>query len=806
LSRSFQANSIPDSIEQWFLVGHLCFFEALFARIEQFVLGYDEKQKRREALWYLLAEPHRPLPGTGETLAKESSRFWADVFRKLKRIKIETESEDEALNRVRRHGMRLIELLCSPSDRKDQAMFLVFDEAHDLTTTHLDGRTTGDPECRSRVSRFRMLRRSLRRIGEHGGDDSKYDERILPLFSIMTDTTSRLTNFQPHNDVNSSRKEITKSPGRKMFPPIIIMPTVDAGARDFLATCDPMEVQKPERLIAFGRIAWSVMNKGEKAMSIRKLRRLAISKLIRWDPGKLDSLYREYAEEKTAARKFLACLGPRLALQLGSFCHDTRELVASHMMCLEHVGPAHQLLARYISEPILAEASATATANHGWAVPLEFLLTKIQHGVVDSGFRGELVTKVVLCLAVEDAQQQLLKQKKSSIEDLKKPRTAGEDKSDEKESGEKEFGGDFPYSKPIKVRHFLNCLFRQTTLERRPDDSSEYDAKRGKVGPGGRKNATSKNEIPEPPAPESVPSKDGIPNPETTFSEWLHTRLAGGENDPNSDHLTGQLTDHSRAVLNGTIFFNHWIRANGPLSPSLLVKCWNRNAAIMCKTNATGADFAIPVMMEGSETRAAASQLGKCTRGTWTKRQQDAASEVLSYILIQTKNRFESTDPQRVKEMSYCAPVGNDLGTPNFVNHTPRNPYISLLLELHTKPARKRNVEMLWTRAAYADEVEGYKKKEIAAKATIPGVTKTQYTADRAEKAYKAAETHYNELKFQIPIVAFGLDELTYKCLENRPHTKAKLEQLLTMSLDAINRFNGGPVREELLESRVSGE
>ena len=55
----------------------------------------------------------------------------------------------------------------------------------------------------------------------------------------------------------------------------------------------------------------------------------------------------------------LACLGPRIALQTGSFVTIARELIASYMMTLLRVGTDHdQLEGCYPSEPILAEASA----------------------------------------------------------------------------------------------------------------------------------------------------------------------------------------------------------------------------------------------------------------------------------------------------------------------------------------------------------------------------------------------------------------------------------------------------------------
>jgi hypothetical protein len=94
------------------------------------------------------------------------------------------------------------------------------------------------------------------------------------------------------------------------------MPTIDLAANDLPITCDPSEVQKASRLMLFGRVAWSVMLKTRSANTIL---RLAMFKLTGADSRNLDTAL--YAAASTTKhrdqdldRKFLACLGPRLAL------------------------------------------------------------------------------------------------------------------------------------------------------------------------------------------------------------------------------------------------------------------------------------------------------------------------------------------------------------------------------------------------------------------------------------------------------------------------------------------------------------
>jgi hypothetical protein len=51
----------------------------------------------------------------------------------------------------------------------------------------------------------------------------------------------------------------------------------------------------------------------------------------------------------------------------------------------------------------LAEASALLTENYGWAKPLKALVHYVQGGIVDTGFKGELITKIICLMAMDNA-------------------------------------------------------------------------------------------------------------------------------------------------------------------------------------------------------------------------------------------------------------------------------------------------------------------------------------------------------------------------------------------------------------------
>jgi hypothetical protein len=73
--------------------------------------------------------------------------------------------------------------------------------------------------------------------------------------------------------------------------------------------------------------------------------------------------------------------------------------------------------------------------------------------------------------------------------------------------------------------------------------------------------------------------------------------------------------------------------------------------------------------------------------------------------------------------------------------------------------------------------------------------------ARNALDAARIAQSRVNIAQYQIPIVSFGLDGKAFKCLETRPGVVKKLNQLLTVSVDPLDKVSGA-LKMELLESR----
>ena len=375
---------------------------------------------------------------------------------------------------------------------------------------------------------FCALRRSYRYLSADTGD-------VPRIFAVFTDTTSRITNFQPTpwNDP-SLRVPGLPERGQHQFPPIFVFSSVDVYSRVLnkpMCTSSPEEVADPERLLKFGRAGWySAYFHGNLSRKFRLLTsnqrntaailNTATSKLLCTPDIRLRDNPFNAPLPLTPANliKLIAVLAPRIALTIGPYTLEAPELIASHLAVLTRTDEErHFLRTVYPSEPILAEVSARLTHTHGWAHPLSALVHYVQGGIVEAGFRGELITKIICLMAMDEALKSI---------PIRENR--------------------WQYSQPTTVSHFLDHLI--------------------------------------------VPLHG-----HSTFSEGLK----GVRDRDNILRGTLNVDDEKlQRFLNGYVFFNHFIRVDVKLSYSMLVHAWNRGAAIMCMTNTKGIDHVIPVMLE----------------------------------------------------------------------------------------------------------------------------------------------------------------------------------------------------------------
>ena len=272
------------------------------------------------------------------------------------------------------------------------------------------------------------------------------DEPYPRLFALFTDTSSCLSNFQPHPALHLSGRMYSEfSPGLKQFAPLYAFTSLDAHARilcDGPCLSDPTLVSEPERLIKFGRAGWYSMysGKGKNALNIRyydlqKLAAVAGSKLLYLDGTSHLKLQEELNKAGTKlppslSLRLLALLAVRLAITAGPSTIEARELMSSHLGVLVSAETERPYLKiAYPSEPILATVGALHLKATGWDRPLMAICNYIDSLVVDAGFRGELLTKVICLLTMDDLLDTLQRQKSPQPSPKKKSSSHGERQS-----------------------------------------------------------------------------------------------------------------------------------------------------------------------------------------------------------------------------------------------------------------------------------------------------------------------------------------------------------------------------------------
>ena len=171
------------------------------------------------------------------------------------------------------------------SEPKSFTLILLFDEARPLfeisaydglpllDNSFLDpngARDTSKVETKFPFTNFQALKRALRLLLF---SSRTADEPYPRLFGLFTDTSLRLSDFQPHPASHRSGRMYSEfPPGIKQFPPPYAFTSIDAHARilcDGPCLSDPAAVSDPERLIKFGRAGWYSMYSGKNVYNIR---------------------------------------------------------------------------------------------------------------------------------------------------------------------------------------------------------------------------------------------------------------------------------------------------------------------------------------------------------------------------------------------------------------------------------------------------------------------------------------------------------------------------------------------------------
>ena len=141
-------------------------------------------------------------------------------------------------------------------------LLMMWDEAKTLILSRLDPiedfSENNYDDKGDRITRFHLQRRAHSEIGQLNTPEGIR----VRMFALLTDTSSHIVNFQPFSARESnSFRHIAISCGTARFEPIYLIPTMNYAACAFLdLSLD--DVDQSQRLIMFGRTAWSATARG----------------------------------------------------------------------------------------------------------------------------------------------------------------------------------------------------------------------------------------------------------------------------------------------------------------------------------------------------------------------------------------------------------------------------------------------------------------------------------------------------------------------------------------------------------------
>ena len=308
--------------------------------------------------------------------------------------------------------------------------------------------------------------------------------------------------------------------------------------------------------------------------------------------------------------RLIALLAVRLDISAGPFTTEAGELVASHLGVLLNAEVDQPFLKiKYPSEPILATVAALTLRVTGWDRPLMTLCNYIDSSVVDAGFRGELLTKVVCLLAMDDLLDTLPSQK-SPIPSPKSAPKLGARRRSRTSSASRTL----PLSQRESSSEKLSALLEQkpprTPFPSETDTPNYWRyAKPVKVS-------------------QFVDQLIIPPQGYQSFSAALISKR--------EDLKVHE--DKLHQFLNGWVFFNHFIKMEMRISIPLMARAWNRGVALICDSCTHTFDFVIPVMLAqpGDQTN-----LGPMF-DDWNNEQLDEGCRWMSFILINSRNYHDA--------------------------------------------------------------------------------------------------------------------------------------------------------------------
>jgi hypothetical protein len=247
------------------------------------------------------------------------------------------------------------------------------------------------------MSLFRCWRRALR--------DNRW--RARGLFSVILDTTSRLSNFAPSLRDDPTIKALNDS--REIFMPFIDVTTFN--------TLTDSSSNYYNRLFSNGRPCWKALKDAYCGdLNSEENDFYAWDKVLNLVKAKIqgggqlpETNMDEYYEDKENLTS-VAILASLCSVDISPSVHFASNLVASHLgTCLAITQDRTKILVCYPPEPLITEAVYELLNND----ILHRIAQTLGQGIVEPGKRGEIVGELILILTRQSLQTK--KKKKHDI-------------------------------------------------------------------------------------------------------------------------------------------------------------------------------------------------------------------------------------------------------------------------------------------------------------------------------------------------------------------------------------------------------
>ncbi len=233
--------------------------------------------------------------------------------------------------------------------------------------------------------------------------DSEAKTEELLMFQVYLDTFGKIQIFLPEAPPSDPSLKPFSNKCRKYFPALSLLQFRREQVGEWWSFSSEKECDSLIKDIPFhqGRYLWRKPSEPAESDARKKLVQFARIKL-------LGGVQEEHALPENHLTIAMALLGCRVALSFHCSEKLSFEMVRSHMgVCYYTSDDNSMLLYGYPSEPILSLAAADSLIrkSFNWEWSLRTILPAVRKGLVGAGVRGELICRILLCLAWDSCQK-----------------------------------------------------------------------------------------------------------------------------------------------------------------------------------------------------------------------------------------------------------------------------------------------------------------------------------------------------------------------------------------------------------------